>query len=177
MVEPQSLVDSAGLRIDVESPLHATSIRARAGVEAIRDALAAAGLEAPAAPNHFSGDASRACAWIEPQAWLLLSQSPLAVATAGALITDLSDRFIGFRLRGAGAPEILQAGLSIGATARLLATGRCARARFGEEIEAFVQQLSDAPEYRLLLDVSLARYAKQWLADAADLLSSRGPVR
>jgi heterotetrameric sarcosine oxidase gamma subunit len=132
------------------------------------------GLGAPAAPNRCTGDSMLSCAWIEPRAWLVLghgdSFAPLARVPEGlVLATELSHRFAAFQISGKHAPALLSAAVSVVSSADGLCAGRCARSKFAEEIDVFIQQLSDAPEYRLMVDVGWARYAADWLADAARL--------
>lgn len=152
-----------------ESGLSIVSLRALRGSEsAIDGVLVASGATRPQAPNHFTGDADCSCAWIEPRAWLIIARTRLEISAArGLMAVELSDRFAAFRIRGAQAADVLAASLAIGASSRVLRSGCCARTKFAEEAEVFVQQLSDQPDYRLLIDVGLARFAADWLIDAA----------
>jgi len=66
------------------------------------------------------------------------------------MLTELSDRF-GRIPHQWGA----RAGTAVGGDqpAVVVAAGRCIRTAFAEEAEVFVQQLSEQPDYRLLIDV------------------------
>lgn len=168
---PAPLIDRTDLRLAEEPFLKILSLRTSRKETSAIDALTGSlGLPAPHAPNYCSGDAAWSCAWVEPRAWLLFGRDAVS-APAGWLVTDLSDRFMALRASGTRAPQLLAAVVSV-----ILQSGRCARTRFAEETEVFIQQLSDEPDYRLLIDAGHARYAADCLLDAAHLLNAQTPA-
>jgi heterotetrameric sarcosine oxidase gamma subunit len=132
------------------------------------------GFNLPEAANRFTGDAQTSCAWIEPHAWLLLGVDAMPEAPQHFLIADVSDRSAVFRLSGPRAAELLAAACPA-ALPSVLGAGRCARTKFAEEADVFIQQLAPQ-EFRLLIDVGLARFAARWLRESSTLLLRLGVV-
>ena len=142
-------------------PVHFASLRLSRKVpaDAVAPLLAAAGVAVPGAPCSFGGDATKLCAWVEPRAWLLMGDAPLALAsTPQALVTDVSARSAVFELVGPGARDLVAAGCD----PALVVPGRVARTRFASLCTALIVQL--APDrYRIVVDVSIAATVADWL--------------
>ncbi|HEY1075557.1 MAG TPA: hypothetical protein VGE51_02630 [Fontimonas sp.] len=167
----QVLVDGARLRIAEVAWLHVYSLRAsrmNGAVAGLTTLLAPLSLNAPDAPNRLQGSLQRSCAWLEPHAWLLVSDSAVALdAPPQWLVTEISDRVAVFSVAGDGARDLIAAGCD----PQLLRTGTMARLRFAAMANVIVEQWAD-DHYRLLIDVSIASVFASWLTTAAGQLSS-----
>ena len=164
--QPQTILDTHQLRIVEEPFLTIISLRQSRRLTnntAVNNWLRSLGLNLPQAANGLAGDAQLGCCWLEPNAWLVTSTMP-AVSRAsetGLLATTISDRLIAFRVSGPMAAEVIAAGCD----ADIVKTGACARTRFAEFATVLIQRWGDN-DYRLLLDVSIARSFAGWLFDA-----------
>jgi heterotetrameric sarcosine oxidase gamma subunit len=168
---PTPLFGGGGLRIVEEPFLTVLSVRrSHAGSGDAAIVVAALGSTPPAQPNDFTGDATASCAWVEPHAWWLVraADAPIGqpIVPTAFILTDISDRIAAFRVTGELATVLLAAATAVGVTPQALASGRCAKTRFAEEVEVMIQQLGPV-EFRVLIDAALAQYASDWLCDAA----------
>src|SRR2546422_651009 len=108
-MSPEPIVDNARLRIVEEPSLAAVSIRKSRRMRDV-DALAL-----PSEPNVLSGSAEQGCVRFEPHAWLLtstssvLDQSRREGRPTNALMTDVSDRLVAFRISGPLATDVIAA--------------------------------------------------------------------
>ncbi len=135
--------------------------RAHPDRAAVAAATSAWGLQLPTQANGVSGNAELGCAWIEPNAWLLIAAGARALPepVPGVLITDVSDRTAAFRVSGQGARDVIAAGCD----PALVRHGVGARTRFAGLANAVLQQLGE-DDYRLIVDVSIAHAIAAWLA-------------
>lgn len=165
--QPRSILDTNGLRIIEEPFLHIISLRkSRRQLDnaTVNNWLRSIGLGLPQVPNALCGDAGLGCCWLEPNAWLVTAAAPVAMRAAetGLLPTIISDRLAVFRLKGPMATQLIAAGCD----PSIVRNGACARTRFASFATVLIQQWGDQ-DYRLLLDVSLARGFADWLLDAS----------
>lgn len=160
------LYESPRLRIS-EAPytrvLSLRPSRKAQDAEVLAASLRTLGVQAPSKPNGLTGNAQLGCAWLEPNAWLVLAEQELrAVSAPGVLITEISDRVCLFKLAGEAARDLVAAGCD----ARMVAVNTMARTRFGGMANVIVERHAEH-EYRLILDVSLAHAFAGWLLQAA----------
>lgn len=169
---PEQVVEAAELRVVEEQLPTIRSVRASRRVAPdLATLFEAMDLTLPDSRLHVSGDEDLSCWWVEPRAWLVVGRAarPMPQPAVGALITDLTHRYAGFRISGRRAQDLMSSAISVAPSA--LAPGRCVRTRFAEEIEVLVQRLPGSADYRLLIDVSLANYASAWLRDSSRALT------
>jgi len=164
---PPAILDSDRLQIVEEPFLSIISLRGsrrQPDHSAVGHWLAPLGLSLPAASTGLSGDARLGCCWFEPKAWLLTAAAPLAphATEPGLLATTFSDRLVAFRVSGPAATQLIAAGCD----PAIVRTGSSARTRFAGFATVLIQRWGDQ-DYRLLLDVSLARSFAGWLLDTA----------
>jgi sarcosine oxidase gamma subunit len=163
-VAPQVLVDDASLRIVEEPFLRIVSVRAsRKGDIAIRQQWP---IPSALSPNTFEGTSAQSVARFEPLAWMLIGDGGMETPASidGCLVTDLSSRLTAFRITGPAAVDVLAS--SAGVHPR---PGGFLRTLFAESYAVLLQGFDDA-DFRLLVDVSLARACADWLIDAATLV-------
>jgi len=165
--QPQPLFDSDGMRILEEPFLHIISLRkSRRQLDnsVVNNWLSSIGVGLPQASNALSGDAQLGCCWLEPNAWLVTAVAPVVMraAEAGLLATTISDRLAVFRLSGPLAVQVLAAGCD----PAIVKNGACARTRFSSFATILIQQWGEQ-DYRLLVDVSVAKSFAGWLLDTS----------
>ena len=85
-------------------------------------------------------------------------------------VIALSDRFCALRISGTGATKLLAAGTGLDLRPPAFGIGYCARSLWAEETIAIFQQLSDAPDFRVLVDAGLASWVVDWMLDTAGVL-------
>lgn len=162
----KALFESSRVRISEAPWTRVLSIRQspiNKDASALSACLKALGVVAPDKPNGFSGNAQLGCSWLEPRAWMVLSEKDLTqVPGTGLLVTDISDRLCVFKVDGEGARDLIAAGCDT----QMIAVGAVARTRFGGLVNVVVQCHSEQ-QYRLILDVSLAHVFAGWLIQAA----------
>lgn len=164
---PQTILDSDRLCIVEEPLLTIISLRQsrrQPDYSAVSNWLRPLGLSLPSTANGLSGNEQLGCCWFEPQAWLVTGAVPAAPGApeAGVLATTISDRLAAFRLTGPAAAQVIAAGCD----PSIVRTMRCARTRFAGFATVLIQRWGDE-DYRLLIDVSLARSFAGWLKDTA----------
>lgn len=165
--QPQTILESDRLRIVEEPFLTIISLRkSRRQLDnsAVNNCLRSLGASLPQVANGLTGNAQLGCCWFEPNAWLVTGALPLAPCTpeAGLLATTISDRLAAFRLTGAAAGQVIAAGCD----ASIVKGRACARTRFAGLATVLIQRW-DEEDYRLLVDVSIARSFAGWLLDAS----------
>ena len=69
-------------------------------------------------------------------------------------------------MSGAGARDLLAAGCGLDLHPRVFGPGRCAQTLLAR-VPVVLHQLSDAPQYRVLVRRSYARWLVDWMIDAA----------
>lgn len=164
---PEPILDSDRLRIAEEPFLSIISLRSsrrQPDNSAVGCCLEPLGLSLPEASNGLSGNAQLGCCRFEPKAWLLTGVEPLLpqATEPGVLATTVSDRLVAFRLSGPAATQLIAAGCD----PAIVRSGACARTRFAGFATVLIQRWDDQ-DYRLLLDVSIARSFAGWLLDAS----------
>ncbi|MDP9140441.1 MAG: hypothetical protein M3O62_06575 [Pseudomonadota bacterium] len=165
------VIDTSQLKVSEVPWLQVLSLRAskmHASEQGLSTLLAPLGLQVPRAANALQGNPQRSCSWLEPRAWLLVSESAVQIGKqAHWLITDISDRVAVFSVKGEHARPIIAAGCD----PHLMRPGTMARTRFGGIANVIVEQWAEA-DYRLLIDVSVAGVFAAWLKSAAQNLRS-----
>ncbi|MES2488364.1 MAG: hypothetical protein V4607_01140 [Pseudomonadota bacterium] len=167
--QPQPILDTEGLRVIEEPFLQIISLRKSRRLpdnSLVSNWLSSVGLSSPQTFNGLSGNAQLGCCWFEPNAWLVTATKPVAMLTAeaGLFATTISDRLVAFRLSGPQAAQVIAAGCD----PSIVKIGTCARTRFASFATVLIQRWDDQ-DYRLLLDVSMARSFAGWLLDASRL--------
>lgn len=160
-----ALVSTSALTIREQPFLHVASIRLlpKASGDAIAAALAPLGLAAPGRACTFSQGTAALCGWIEPRAWIVVAaEAPQTGAAAGALVTDISDRYAVLDIEGAQARDIIASGCD----PTIFSIGTMTRVRFGSLANLIVARLGPG-HYRLMIDVSLAGALAALLTQAA----------
>ncbi|MFN3616128.1 MAG: sarcosine oxidase subunit gamma [Rubrimonas sp.] len=149
----------------------------RAGAPLMAAMAAALGLETPA-PLRATLAGDRALVWFGPDEALALTPAaevPAALdalrAAAGgghALVLEMTDARVLFRLTGAGAREVLAKGAPVDLTPAAFDVGHARRTHLGQVACAF-WRTDDHPEtFELICFRSVADYVEAWLATAAD---------
>jgi sarcosine oxidase gamma subunit len=165
--EGKLIVEAEGLHIREEAFLRVFSVRRslrQKDLREIEEAARAWQLDLPSKQNATTGTADCGCSWIEPNAWLMTSIGPKSAPAGGlrVLVTDLSDRFAAFRVKGRYAVDVVAAGCD----AEMFSRAAYARTRFASLTTAMIQRWSE-DDYRFLVDVSIASVFAQWLRQTA----------
>jgi heterotetrameric sarcosine oxidase gamma subunit len=138
-----------------------------------------AGLPLPLAANRVAAMAALRVLWLGPDEWLivadddapdLLPRLERAVAGRRAAINDLSSSRIIIEIAGSAARDLLAAGCGLDLHPRAFAPGQCAQTLVAR-VPVILDQLDDAPHYRLLVRRSSAAWLCDWLIDAAEGLT------
>ena len=113
--------------------------------------------------------------WLSPNDWLLLNppadpgriKAALQKASSNATcaVTDVSDAWSIMDLSGAAAPAKLAQGCSVDFHDRAFPPGRYALTRL-QHLPVIIHHLDDTPQFRILLDRSLAQFLRDWLTAA-----------
>jgi sarcosine oxidase, subunit gamma len=135
-----------------------------------------AGLPLPLAANRVAVSGAARMLWLGPDEWLVVADGAapellprLARAVVGrrAALQDLSSSRIVWRLAGGHARRLLEAGCGLDLHPRAFAAGHCAQTILAR-VPVILDQVSDAPVYRLLVRRSYAAWLADWLVDAAE---------
>ena len=110
---------------------------------------------------------------VGPEEWLALGRGDHSLperlepyrSSHGLVVIDLSDAFIGVRVEGKEAPELLGSGCGLDLDPMSFPEGACARTRFAQ-IPAVIACLSRAVQYELLVSRSYGPWLVDWLLDA-----------
>ncbi len=168
-----AVVSTPQLDVSEVSWLQVFSLRAskmHSAEQGLSAMLAPLGLQAPHSANELQGSPRRSCSWLEPRAWLLVSDSGVDIARpAHWLITDISDRLAVFSVKGKHARWVVAAGCD----PHLVRPGTMARTRFAGMANVIVEQWAET-EYRLLIDVSVAGVFAAWLTATAENIPVSG---
>lgn len=151
------------------------NVRGDAADGRFRDAVAeTAGTPPPADPCTFSRGAQGTVYWLGPDEWLLRRPGSGADLErrlrdlAGAhvrAVTDVTGAFVGIRLEGANARDVLRASTPYDVHPRAFPPGRCARTVFARTEALIAADSHDA--FDLLVRRSYARYVEEWVADVS----------
>lgn len=135
-----------------------------------------AGIPLPLTPNRVATTGALRVLWLGPDEWLLVAEGKApdllprlerAVAGLRAAVSDLSSSRAIIELSGAGARDLLAAGCGLDLHPRAFGAGQCAQTLLAR-VPVILDQLDDAPRYRLLVRRSYARWLVDWLIDAAE---------
>jgi sarcosine oxidase subunit gamma len=142
-----------------------------------------AGVPLPLTPNRVAASGTLRVLWLAPDEWLavadgeapdLMLRLERAVAGRRAALNDLSSSRAVIELRGVGARDLLAAGCGLDLHPRAFAPGQCAQTQLAR-VPVILDQLDDAPRYRVLVRRSYARWLVDWLIDAAEGLEGVAP--
>jgi sarcosine oxidase subunit gamma len=130
----------------------------------------------PLAPNTFHGGADASVLWLGPDEWLVVGppggEAALEAQLRDALgelgpavaIVDVSANRTTIELTGPAARDVLERGCPLDLE-RDVRPGSCAQTLVARA-NVLLQQMDDAPTYRLFVRPSFAAYLAAWLADA-----------
>jgi sarcosine oxidase subunit gamma len=139
-----------------------------------------AGLPVPLVPNRVAVMGAVRILWLDPDEWLVTAEGDapdllprLARAVAGrrAAVTDLSASRATLEIAGGSARALLAAGCGLDLHSRSFGPGQCAQTLLAR-VPVILDQLGDAPHYRVLVRRSYARWLVDWLLDAAEGLAA-----
>lgn len=137
-----------------------------AGVEGVL------GVPPPIAPNTVAAGAGASLLWLGPDQWLaagttadLAQRLETAVGDLHHSVCDVSAGRHVLELAGPGARTVLAKGMGLDLHSRVFKPGSCAQTALAR-VPVVLQQLDDAPRYRLYLRRSFAPYIVAWLAAA-----------
>ena len=153
----------------------------RADDEAVQAALSAAiGQKLPLLPN-TSTTSTHTILWMKPGKWMIFCavgesrqlRKNLKSALAGfiCMISDISDSRVGIEISGDDARALLSRVCALDLDARSFTRGQCAQTLL-VRVPLLLHQVNDRPTFHLYVDRSVARYAWDWLCDAASEISS-----
>ena len=135
-----------------------------------------AGVPLPLAPNRVATAVSLRTLWLGPDEWLIVAEGEApglvprlerALSGRRAAIHDLSSSRTIIDIRGGGARALLAAGCSLDLHPRAFGPGQCAQTLLAR-VPVILDQIDEAPHYRLLVRRSYARWLHAWLVDAAE---------
>jgi sarcosine oxidase subunit gamma len=166
------LADGPGLRVDIvragflllQSPAQSS----------VHDALVSEiGLGLPA-PREASLRDDFALLWLTPAEWLLELPTKQAdalqvalthrLATALAVVTDMTDAFLCCEVTGARAAETLMSGCSLDLRPDAFPAGRVARTGLAD-VPAIIWTPGTPDRFRCLVDRGFAGHVRDWLQD------------
>lgn len=148
----------------------------RADDEAVQAAISAViGQTLPLLPN-TSTTSKHTVLWMKPGKWMIFCDTGesrqlrknLESALAGFphMISDSSDSRTGFEISGDYARALLSRVCALDLDAWSFAPGQCAQTLL-VRVPLLLHQVNDRPTFHLYVDRSVARYAWDWLCDAA----------
>lgn len=152
-------------------------LQARGDIEAIQQAVSSVlGQNLPVAANSTS-ISENTVLWLAPQKWLIIFangqitavQRQLEEALSGmpCLVSEVSDARFGIEVSGGQARRVLAKVCALDLDPCSFATGDCAQSQL-VRVPLLLHQLDDRPTFHLFVDRSLARYAWDWLTEAAE---------
>lgn len=119
-------------------------------------------------PNRSADNRIRA-SWLAPGDWMLVgdigSQDLADVGDPLVHLADVTDGRVVFLVSGPSARNLLAKGTSLDLHPRAFAVGHCAQTLFAQ-LRVLIDQMSEAPEYRLYSDVSYRTYLRAWFDEA-----------
>lgn len=133
-----------------------------------------AGIPLALTPNRVAVAGGLRVLWLGPDEWLvfaegdppdLLLRLERAVAGLRGTVIDLSSSRAIIELSGDGARDLLAAGCGLDLHPRVFGPGQCAQTLLAR-VPAILDQLDDAPRYRVLVRRSYARWLVDWMIDA-----------
>jgi len=162
---------SANLALREAGPLRQVGLRLRPPFPAYL-----AGIPLPLAPNRVAVAGGLRVLWLGPDEWLvvadgeapdLLPRLEHAVAGRRAALTNLSSSRAIVDIAGPAARDLIAAGCGLDLHPRVFAAGYCAQTLVAR-VPVILDQVDEAPHYRLLVRRSHARWLVDWMIDAAE---------
>jgi len=156
-------------------------LQARGQIDHIRRAVSEIiGSELPIKPNTCSPvddtHPGAALLWLGPEKWLIISnldrlgeiqrQLKTALSTIPKLLSDVSDARTGIEVSGTLARVLMAKLCALDLDSGSFGPGLCAQTLL-VRVPLLVHQVDETPTYHLYVDRSVARYAWDWLSDAA----------
>jgi len=156
-------------------------LQARGQIDHIRRAVSdIIGSELPINPNTCSliddTHTGAALLWLGPEKWLIISdpdrlgeiqqQLKTSLSTIPSLLADVSDARTGIEVSGTLARALMAKVCALDLDSDSFGPGLCAQSLL-VRVPLLVYQVDDLPTYHLYVDRSVARYAWDWLSDAA----------
>ncbi|MFZ2007878.1 MAG: sarcosine oxidase subunit gamma family protein [Stellaceae bacterium] len=135
-----------------------------------------AGIPLSLTPNRVAVAGGLRVLWLGPDEWLVVAEGDApdllprlerAVAGRWAAVTDLSSSRAIIELSGPGARDLLAAGCGLDLHPRVFGPGHCAQTLLGR-VPVILDQLDDAPRYRIFVRRSYAQWLVDWMIDAAE---------
>jgi len=157
-------------------------LQARGQIDHIRRAVSdIIGSELPIRPNTCSPvddtHPGATLLWLGPQKWLIISdpdrlgeiqrQLKTALSTIPNLLSDVSDARTGIEVSGSLARVLMAKLCALDLDSDSFGPGLCAQTVL-VRVPLLIHQVDDLPTYHLYVDRSVARYAWDWLSDAAN---------
>jgi sarcosine oxidase subunit gamma len=139
-----------------------------------------AGIPLPLAPNRVTAMGPLRALWLGPDEWLLVAEGAAldlvprlerAVIDRRAAVSDLSSSRVIIDIRRSDARALLAAGCGLDLHPRAFGPGHCAQTLLAR-VPVILDQLDEAPHYRVLVRRSHARWLYAWLIDAAEGLDA-----
>ena len=169
-------------------PLAQINLRGDANDSVFKDAVqTVAGCGFPGEANTVSRSATgdRSIAWLGPDEWLLVGgegEGPALCADLAASLTgrhastlDVSANRMIIEVSGSGARDLLAKGCSLDLHSREFAADDCAQTLLAH-VQIILEQVDDAPTFRIYVRPSFSRYLADWLLKAAAGSGSRGAI-
>jgi sarcosine oxidase subunit gamma len=144
-----------------------------------------AGVPLPLAPNRVTAMGPLRALWLGPDEWLLVAEGDAldlvprlerAVMGRRAAVNDLSSNRRIIEIGGSAARDLLAAGCGLDLHPRAFGPGHCAQTLIAR-VPVILDQLDEAPHYRILVRRSYARWLVDWLIDAVEGLVEAVTVR
>jgi sarcosine oxidase subunit gamma len=136
-----------------------------------------AGLPLPLQPNRVATRGAMRILWLGPDEWLVVAPDEggadlptllgRAVLRRRAAISDLSSSRAVIEIGGVAARDLLAAGCGLDFHPRAFRADQCAQTLFAR-VPVILDQLDEAPHYRLLVRRSYVRWLCDWLVDTAE---------
>jgi sarcosine oxidase subunit gamma len=136
---------------------------------------AALGFALPTVANTTAAANGRTVLWLGPDEWLVVAapgtEAALELELREALddalgsVVDLSANRTAIELRGPAARDVLAKGCALDLHPSAFGPGQCAQTLIARA-QVILEQLDDAPAYRLLVRGSFSDYLATWLLDA-----------
>jgi len=176
-------LDGAGLCLR-ELPIDGKLLlQARGNIDAIRQAVSGViGQDLPITPN-TSTNSGNTVLWLGPRKWLIVldprhsreirRQLESALSGIPCLVAEVSDARTGIEVSGAHARAVLARICALDLDAHSFGPGQCAQSLL-VRVPLLLYQVDEQPVFHLYVDRSVARYAWDWLTDAAAEFASGG---
>jgi sarcosine oxidase subunit gamma len=167
----EALWSSSRVALSEVTPVRQFGLRLRGPLPAYL-----AGVPLPLMANQVAASGALRVLWLGPDEWLAVAdgdapelEARLEGALAGrrAALADLSSSRAVIEIAGDGARGLIAAGCGLDLHPRVFGPGQCAQTLVAH-VPAIVDQLDDAPHYRVLVRRSYARWLVDWMIDAAE---------